>query len=115
LEYFIGLHYETRKLENHSLISGISGYFAQGELFAKCVLRQFLSSSPSPVSASSWSCVKNGGSAAACACTLHRLQERMPLAQFIDYGSALQAKRKPPAALERKFRRTAMECARTSS
>ena len=61
------------------------------------------------------SCVKNGGSAAACACTLHRLQERMPLAQFIDYGSALQAKRKPPAALERKFRRTAMECARTSS
>jgi len=60
------------------------------------------------------SCVKNGGSAAACACTLHRLQERMPLAQFLTYGRALQAKRKPPAALERKFRRTTMECARAS-
>lgn len=61
------------------------------------------------------SCEKNGGTTAACACTLHRLQERMPLAQFLTYGRALQAKRKPPAALERKFRRTAKECARASS
>jgi len=60
------------------------------------------------------SCVKNGGTTAACACTLHRLQERMPLAQFLQYGRALQAKRTPPAALQRRVRSTAVQCARAS-
>jgi hypothetical protein len=59
-------------------------------------------------------CVKNGGTTATCACTLHRLQERMPVAQFSKVGRALQAKRKPPAALERKFRSTSVLCARSS-
>ena len=61
------------------------------------------------------SCEKNGGTTAMCACTLHRLQERMPLPQFIKLGRAFQAKRKPPAALERKFRSTSVQCARSSS
>lgn len=61
------------------------------------------------------SCVKNGGTTAMCACTLHRLQERMPLAEFIKLGRAVQAKRKGPAALERKFRNASVQCARSSS
>ena len=61
------------------------------------------------------SCEKNGGTTAACACTLHRLQERMPLEQFLAYGRALRTKSKPPAALQRRFRSTAVQCARASS
>jgi hypothetical protein len=61
------------------------------------------------------SCVRNGGTTATCACTLHRLQERMPVAQFSKLGGALQAKRKPPAALERKVARTSVQCVRASS
>jgi hypothetical protein len=61
------------------------------------------------------SCEKNGGSTAMCACTLHSLQERMPLAEFVKLGRAIQAKRQPPAALERKFKSTSVQCARTSS
>ena len=61
------------------------------------------------------SCEKNGGTTAMCACTLHRLQERMPLPQFLKLGRAFQANRKPPAALERKFRNTSVQCARSSS
>jgi hypothetical protein len=61
------------------------------------------------------SCVRNGGTTGICACTLHRLQERMPVVQFSKVGRALQTKRKPPAALERQVRRTSMPCARTSS
>jgi hypothetical protein len=59
-------------------------------------------------------CVKKGGTTATCACTLHRLQERMPVAQFDRVANALQGKRKPPAALERKIKRTSVLCARTS-
>jgi hypothetical protein len=61
------------------------------------------------------SCEKNGGTTAACACTLHRLQERMPLPQFVKLGRAYQAERKPPAALQQKLRSTAVQCARASS
>src|SRR3954452_17693050 len=61
------------------------------------------------------SCVRNGGTTAKCACTLHRLQERMPLPQFLKLGRAFQANRKAPAALERKFRSTTVQCARSSS
>jgi dihydroorotate dehydrogenase len=61
------------------------------------------------------SCVKNGGTTAACACTLHSLQERMPVEQFVKLGRAFQAKRKPPAALERKFKSSTVQCARNSS
>src|SRR4051795_3133679 len=61
------------------------------------------------------SCVRNGGTTAMCACTLHRLQERMPLPQFMKLGRAFQAKQKAPAALERKFRSTSVQCARSSS
>ena len=60
-------------------------------------------------------CVRNGGTTAVCACTLHRLQERMPAAQFDRVANALQGKRKPPAALEAKIRRTGIQCAKNPS
>jgi hypothetical protein len=59
-------------------------------------------------------CVRNGGSTAICACTLHRLQERMPVADFDRVANALQGRRKPPAALQRKIQRIGVQCARTS-
>ena len=60
------------------------------------------------------SCVRNGGTTAICACTLHRLQEKMPVAQFDRVANALAGKRKPPATLEREIRRTGVQCAKTS-
>lgn len=59
-------------------------------------------------------CVRNGGTTAVCACTLHRLQERMPVPDFDRVALAIQGKRKPPAALEARIRRTGVQCARTS-
>ena len=59
-------------------------------------------------------CVRNGGSTAICACTLHRLQERMPVAQFDRVTNALQGRRKPPAALQREIQRTGVQCARAT-
>jgi hypothetical protein len=60
-------------------------------------------------------CRKNGGTTAICACTLHRLQERMPVAQFDRVANAIQGKRKPPAALQARIRRTGVQCARNPS
>jgi hypothetical protein len=60
-------------------------------------------------------CVKRGGSTAICACALHRLQERMPVADFDRVANALEGKRKPPAALQRKIQRIGVQCAKSSS
>jgi hypothetical protein len=60
-------------------------------------------------------CVRNGGSTAICACTLHRLQEKMPVAQFDRVANALQGKRKPPAALQARIQRIGVQCARNPS
>jgi hypothetical protein len=35
----------------------------------------------------------------------------MPVAQFSKVGRAIQAKRKPPAALEARIKRTGVQCA----
>jgi hypothetical protein len=56
-------------------------------------------------------CVKSGGTTKICACTLHRLQQTMPVAQFTSVGLAIQRHRKPPAALERRITRIAVKCA----
>jgi hypothetical protein len=60
-------------------------------------------------------CVRNGGSTAICACTLHQLQEKMPVAQFDRVANALAGKRKPPAVLQARIRRIGIQCARSSS
>ena len=60
-------------------------------------------------------CVKSGGTSKICACTLHHLQQTMPVSQFTRVGLALRNGRKPPATLERRIRRTAIACATNAS